>query len=157
VEILVDGRILLAGEFGLILLSRDSGETWEQRNASDESIFGMTILENGAGLAVGQNGYVIRTGDGGENWTVVDIPSEANLLDAWLSESGAAVVTGIRAMLASEDGGHSWAASAAPEIVRNWYAALAASQAPSPDEGEDDKPPVFMAGMLGMIMQVKLE
>ena len=154
VEINSDGHILLAGEFGMILISRDGGETWEQRNASDESIFGMTVLGNGHGLAVGQNGYVLRTVDGGENWTRIEIPSDANLLDAWLSDSGEAVTVGIRALLRSRDGGLSWTLSESPAVTRAWYTTLAASQENVANGTADGKTRVFMAGLLGMIVEV---
>lgn len=144
VEITPEGYILLAGEFGQILISRDGGDTWEQRNASDESIFGMTVLSNGQGMAVGQNGYVVRTSDGGENWTQVQTPGNANLLDVWLSEDGQAVAVGIRALLISSDGGQSWTPSTSTAMSRSWYTSLAASTQ------------LFMAGQLGMIVEIKL-
>lgn len=154
VEIMPDGHILLAGEFGLILISRDGGDTWERRNASDESIFGMTVLGNGQGLAVGQNGYVLRTVDGGENWARVEVPSDANLLDAWLSDNGAAITVGIRALLSSGDGGQSWTLSESPAMTRAWYTALAASEVNATNEDTGGVTRVFMAGLLGMIVEV---
>jgi photosystem II stability/assembly factor-like uncharacterized protein len=154
VEFNADGHILLAGEFGMILISRDDGDSWEQRNASDESIFGMTILASGLGLAVGQNGYVLRTVDGGENWARVEIPSNANLLDAWLSDSGEAITVGIRALLSSEDRGQSWTLSESSAVTRAWYTTLAASEVNATKENTGGVRRVFMAGLLGMIVEV---
>jgi photosystem II stability/assembly factor-like uncharacterized protein len=148
VEFNSDGHILLAGEFGMILISRDGGDSWYQRNTSDESIFGMTVLANGQGLAVGQNGYVLRTVDGGENWARIEVPGKANLLDAWLSDNGEAVTVGIRALLNSADGGQSWALSESSAVTRAWYTTLAASE----DNAGSRR--VFMAGLLGMIVEV---
>ena len=154
VEINPEGHILLAGEFGLILISRDGGDSWEQRNASDESIFGMTVIGNGHGLAVGQNGYVLRTVDGGENWSRVEISSNANLLDAWLSEDGTAVSVGIRALLSSGDGGQSWTLSESPAVTRAWYTTLESSEVKKTNDTTTGETRVFMAGLLGMIVEV---
>jgi photosystem II stability/assembly factor-like uncharacterized protein len=57
------------GEAGLILSTRDSGQTWaRQRVPVSKLFYDVTALDASQAWAVGGGGTVIRTVDGGKNW-----------------------------------------------------------------------------------------
>lgn len=149
------GRLVVAGEFGLVLVSEDDGKTWEAKHKSDESLFGMHILEDGTGFGVGQKGLVIKTTDDGNSWQKVDVGSDANLLGVWASKHGEVVITGIRALIRSSDTGATWTRSMDPQVLRNWYQAIGVGEAKVKTEaGHIHAQVVYIGGARGTIAQV---
>jgi photosystem II stability/assembly factor-like uncharacterized protein len=54
---------------GTIVKTTDGGKTWAPQNAGvDESLRGLSFLDENQGWAVGVNGAIVHTADGGQHW-----------------------------------------------------------------------------------------
>lgn len=63
-----DGNGLIAGLGGVILVTKDGGETWSYRNMDlSQAVFSATAVP-GRALAVGEKGFVRVSTDGGTTW-----------------------------------------------------------------------------------------
>ena len=114
------GTLLIAAEFGMVLLSRNGGKTWSVQNTNDSSVFALHQGANGRLVGVGQAGYIISSTDDGVSWQAAKSGTKANLLG--VSSSGKAfAVVGVRAVLKSNNGGRSWQAVSNRETERRWY------------------------------------
>jgi membrane protein len=58
----------IVGENGLILYSKNEGETWLRRNRGDFDYFAAYAFGPGKAIITGKEGYVLSTLDSGENW-----------------------------------------------------------------------------------------
>lgn len=107
------------GHWGLILQTRDGGESWEvQRSALDEDrpLFAVHFLDASHGVAVGLWSLILTTKDGGRHWVKQDLPApegarraDLNLFGLFVSPTGefyAAAEKGF--VLRSTDRGASW-------------------------------------------------
>jgi len=121
VRIAFDGSIIVAGEFGTLIRSRDRAATWQQLRSGGASLFSIAFLPSGLGIAVGQNGLVVRSTDGGNTWSDVGVPTTGNLVGVWASSSSEVIAVGMRTLIRSSDGGRSWRSSFGPDVVRGWY------------------------------------
>lgn len=115
------------GEAGLVLKTRDGGQTWRrvrQDTGIEASLHQVRFADAQHGWALGWDGALVRTDDGGENWVAVD----AGLLPGlwtrlWVLDRSRIVVAGSpngipAAAYVSEDGGASWRYSpVAPDEV----------------------------------------
>jgi photosystem II stability/assembly factor-like uncharacterized protein len=65
-----DDRGLLVGDRGVLLLTRDRGETWHEpeRPRSFNWLRGATFGRDGLALVVGEKGLILRSVDAGETW-----------------------------------------------------------------------------------------
>jgi photosystem II stability/assembly factor-like uncharacterized protein len=99
----------VAGEFGLILHTRDGGRTWtSQRNGGKlGQLFDVKFRDERTGWAVGQRGGFIWTQDGGQHWLPVKRNSDRDLF-AVSVEGQNILVVGDRTLVASKDGGATW-------------------------------------------------
>lgn len=155
VKIDARGRVLIAGEFGLVLSSDDGCRTWQVRHQGESSLFGLHMNAAGTGFAVGQEGTVLRSQDFGDSWQQMPVPAAGNLLGAWNSSHGEVVVVGIRTLLRSSDDGASWTESVDPAIRRSWYQALSAGQRSlNVGDGTVTRAVVFAAGQRASILQI---
>jgi photosystem II stability/assembly factor-like uncharacterized protein len=107
---LPEGRLLILGEAGTILLSRDAGKTWSALNSPYKgSLFGGLVADDGAVLAFGLRGRIFRSTDAGATWKVVDNPSVATLMGGSRLPDGALVIAGNGGtVLVSRDHGQSF-------------------------------------------------
>ena len=107
---LPEGRLIILGEAGTILVSKDRGRTWSTVPSPYKgSLFGGVVADNGAVVAFGLRGRIFRSTDGGATWKAVDNPSVATLLGGSKLPDGAIVLAGNGGtVLVSRDHGESF-------------------------------------------------
>ena len=110
---LTDGRLILAGEAGQLLLSAD-GRQWRTLELPYEgSLFGTLSWDDGKLLAFGLRGHLFRSVDAGGSWQPVVTGTEAILNDAIRLQDGRVVVVGLAGtVLVSSDEGRTFVAHA---------------------------------------------
>lgn len=122
------GSIMLAGEFGIILESKDGGKNWHAVRAGDNfaaSLFALYLPEKGDWFAIGQKGDIERSADHGKTWKPVVSGTESNLLGIAAKPGDQEfVITGMRVMLHSTDGGATWAIVNEGDSLTDWYQAV---------------------------------
>ena len=103
----VSGTLLVAGEAGTILRSRDHGETWDRPASPYQgSFFGAIAAHDGGLLVFGLRGNVFRSTDEGDTWSAVITNDQRTLLDGMTGDDGAIVLVGSAgAVLTSSDHG----------------------------------------------------
>ncbi len=123
-----NGEIMVAGEFGVILRSKDDGKTWTAIKHGEylsPSIFSLYVTDKGVRFAVGQKGDIERSADDGKTWSTIATKTDANLLSISAKPGGEElVVTGMRAMLHSTDAGRSWQPVVEDDTLSDWYQAV---------------------------------
>jgi photosystem II stability/assembly factor-like uncharacterized protein len=106
-----DGRWVVVGERGHILVSGDA-ESWTQVPAPTRVMLtAVDIGEGGTGFAVGHDATILRTRDNGESWEkVYENPEEqAPFLDVVVVDADHAVAVGAYGLYVETfDGGGSW-------------------------------------------------
>lgn len=106
-----DGQLLILGEAGTILLSADSGKTFNPVVSPYKgSLFGSVIAKDGAVVAFGMRGRIFRSTDGGKDWKPVENASTAALMGGTVLADGTVVLTGgAGTLLVSKDNGRTFA------------------------------------------------
>ncbi|MEJ8569751.1 WD40/YVTN/BNR-like repeat-containing protein [Elongatibacter sediminis] len=103
---------LAIGAYGLMLVTRDGGETWEDWAVNDEDSWHLnSIVELGDGtlLIAGEAGYSYRSHDQGETWEALDLPYQGSMFRALEIEKGCVLFAGLRGhVMRSCDGGDTW-------------------------------------------------
>lgn len=90
-----DGTLLIAAERGLVLRSRDRGESWEALDIDyPGSMFGALPLGEERWLAFGMEGKVFETRDHGDSWREIDSGVEDTLFDGVRLVDGRVVLVG---------------------------------------------------------------
>ncbi|MDH3990186.1 MAG: YCF48-related protein [Gammaproteobacteria bacterium] len=104
------GTLLVAGEAGTLLRSRDDGESWDRPDAPYQgSFFGIVAARDGGFIAFGLRGNVFRSTDEGDSWMAVETGDERTLLSGMTRSDGTIVLVGSAgAVLASNDNGTSF-------------------------------------------------
>lgn len=104
------GRLIILGEAGTILLSADAGKTWEPvASPYKGSLFGGIVADDGAVVAFGLRGHIFRSTDAGKTWKAVDNPSVATLMGGSKLPDGSLVIAGNGGtVLVSRDHGRSF-------------------------------------------------
>jgi photosystem II stability/assembly factor-like uncharacterized protein len=107
---LPDGRLVILGEAGTILLSPDAGKTWSPVPSPYKgSLFGGLVADDGAVVAFGLRGRIFRSTDAGRTWKAVDNASVATLMGGTKLPDGALVIAGNGGtVLVSRDHGQSF-------------------------------------------------
>jgi photosystem II stability/assembly factor-like uncharacterized protein len=107
---LPDGKLVILGEAGTILLSPDEGKTWTAvQSPYKGSLFGGVVAEDGAIVAFGLRGRIFRSADAGRTWAPVDNASVATLMGGTKLPDGALVLAGNGGtVLVSRDNGKSF-------------------------------------------------
>lgn len=91
----VHGNLWAIGEFGAIFVSRDRGQTWEEKNSNTKlTLTDITFLSDRTAVIVGIGGAVLRSDDAGETWSPVDIGSTENFFGLTPVSTTAAMVGG---------------------------------------------------------------
>lgn len=112
---LPDGSLVLVGERGLVLQSRDLGASWQPLGDSgyEGSFFGVLALATEAGvrvLAYGMRGNAFYTDDRGKAWTRAQTPRLASLFSGTVLGNGDVVLVGDNnTILLSQDRGSHFA------------------------------------------------
>jgi len=64
-----DGAFVAVGERGVIIVSEDGGETWEQASVpASVALTGVYFPTSRSGWAVGHDGLILHSNDGGHSW-----------------------------------------------------------------------------------------
>ncbi len=107
------GALVIAGERGTFLRSRDGGATWESRRLPYEgSMFGVLAWENDHILVFGLRGNVYESTDLGDSWQRVETGVTTSLMGGVARPEGGAVLVGANGVvLMREDGASDFAAS----------------------------------------------
>jgi len=107
---LADGRLVVLGEAGTILLSADAGKTFTPVPSPYKgSLFGGVVAEDGSLVAFGLRGRIFRTTDGGKSWKAIDNASVATLMGGTRLPDGTLVLAGAGGtILVSRDNGQSF-------------------------------------------------
>src|SRR5210317_1614791 len=64
-----DGAFVAVGEYGVIIVSEDGGETWEQASVpASVALTGVYFPTSRSGWAVGHDGLILHSSDGGHSW-----------------------------------------------------------------------------------------
>ena len=102
-----DGRMLVAGESGLLLRSGDGGASWQKLpEIYNGSFFGVLRLSADEWVVCGMRGRVFRTQDFGRTWERASVPVETALFGGTVSAQGRVVLVGEGgAILVSDDRG----------------------------------------------------
>lgn len=81
----VSDEVIVVGERGHILKSRDEGKTWRQIVTPTRStLTHVRFLDDQYGWASGHSGVILSTSDGGDSWNIVsDVNPEISYFDTW--------------------------------------------------------------------------
>ena len=107
---LPEGRLVILGEAGTILLSADAGMTWAPVPSPYKgSLFGGLVADDGSVVAFGLRGRIFRSTDAGKTWKAIDNASVATLMGGSRLPDGALVIAGAGGtVLVSRDNGQSF-------------------------------------------------
>src|SRR5882672_7746624 len=125
VHVADDGEVTVAGEFELILRSKDGGAHWAALHQGTRSLFGLKVLDNGEIYAVGQEGVILKSVDHAIGWTELRSGTQSILTGIWAQPDGQIIASGIYTVLYSDNGGKSWRTDRSKQIRSGWYQALA--------------------------------
>jgi photosystem II stability/assembly factor-like uncharacterized protein len=102
-----EGKLMILGETGTILLSGDVGKTWTVVPPPYKgSLFGAVVATDGAVVAFGLRGNIFRSADAGKTWKQVDNKSVATLMGGARLPDGTLVLAGAAGtVLVSRDNG----------------------------------------------------
>jgi photosystem II stability/assembly factor-like uncharacterized protein len=109
--------LLVAGEKGLLLRSRDNGLSWrELKSPYDGSFFGVTALTDGTVLAYGLQGNLWVSSNQGDSWRQVKTGVSRGINAATQLDDGTVLLAGgAGVVLVSRDGGNSVALQYLPD------------------------------------------
>ena len=89
------GALVIAGERGTFMRSRDGGATWESKRLPYEgSMFGVLAWEDDHILVYGLRGNVLESRDLGDSWTEVETGISTSLMGGHALPGGGAVLVG---------------------------------------------------------------
>ena len=109
----IGSRLVAVGEYGHILHSDNSGETWEQASSvpTRNTLTTVTFLDNQTGFAIGHEATILKTEDGGDTWALknLDRRGENPLFGIHFSDTQNGIAVGaFSTTYFSSDGGNSW-------------------------------------------------
>ncbi|MCE2988595.1 MAG: YCF48-related protein [Nitrosomonadaceae bacterium] len=109
---LSDGRLLIVGEAGTMMVSADAGKSWSRLNSPYKgSFFGAVQANNGAVIVYGLRGNVYRSTDGMRSWSQLALGTKASFMGSTKLADGAIVLAGLSGtLLISRDNGQSFTA-----------------------------------------------
>lgn len=89
------GALVIAGERGTFLRSRDGGETWVSKRLPYEgSMFGVLSWQDDHIMVFGLRGNVYESRNLGDSWTRVETGITTSLMGGYALENGGAVLVG---------------------------------------------------------------
>ena len=121
------GKLVAAGNFGLMWTSIDTGKNWvrefslpQGRNYSSFATWALDILPNGKFVSMGQGGVVADSMPGGTfNSNYVYVGATGNKVDFVDCNNG--IVTGGSQIAVTTNGGGSWVAKNRPDFANSFY------------------------------------
>lgn len=97
---------------GMVMISQNSGMTWDVNTAITEDLFDVSFISTSRGFISGENGYIARTVDAGATWVDLNTGTDQDLFSIhFVSENeGWAVGTvDVNAtIIHTQDGGANW-------------------------------------------------
>ncbi|MHC4957817.1 MAG: YCF48-related protein [Planctomycetota bacterium] len=109
---LTEERGFVVGTGGLILETRDAGQSWSARDSGTDAWL-RAISVRGKILHVAGKGVLLRSSDDGKTWAPLPIPEGRKLNDVAFVSADLGWITGFRGeVLETTDGGRSWNAVA---------------------------------------------
>jgi len=120
-------HIAIVGEFGVILMSEDGGQTFSSRASNVETtLFGVFLGEQGKGWAVGLEAEMLSTNDGGATWKREKVKTPAGfslaLYDIEVRGGLGWAVGNSGYLLTSNDGGTTWnLVEVPPQMGSYWF------------------------------------
>jgi photosystem II stability/assembly factor-like uncharacterized protein len=108
----------VGGEFGLILHTRDGGQTWVSQvyDMSLPQILGIGFRDAATGWAVGQQGTFLRTLNAGKVWMANEVVGDKALYGISIYEDKG-VVVGDGIVFKTDDAGATWVRSVSYEDI----------------------------------------
>jgi photosystem II stability/assembly factor-like uncharacterized protein len=108
----IGDHMVVVGERGHILVSRDAGASWTQAQVPTRAtLTGVDFHDPAHGWAVGHDAIILRTRDGGLTWKTVHLAPEQErpLLDVWFENAEHGFAIGAYGyFLETHDGGDTW-------------------------------------------------
>jgi len=105
-----EGNKVAVGKFGIILLTKDGGKTWQRRpSGTTETLSAVSFADHEHGFIAGSGGTLLATLDGGVTWQTQNSGTKDQLLGVYaLSPTQVFVVGAFGTLLSTSDGGRSW-------------------------------------------------
>jgi photosystem II stability/assembly factor-like uncharacterized protein len=117
------GRILAAGERGVIIYSDDAGANWTQADVPVRStLTALTFVDDKTGYAVGHDAVILKTTDAGVSWSLANFEPESQnaMLNVRFRDAKVGYVVGSNGQLwITQDGGANWDRQTL--AVEDWY------------------------------------
>jgi photosystem II stability/assembly factor-like uncharacterized protein len=108
----VDDLMVVVGERGHILTSRDQGASWAQaRVPTRATLTAVHLHDENLGWAVGHDALILRTRDGGATWEILNHEPEQErpFLDVWFADESNGIAIGAYGFyFRTTDGGDTW-------------------------------------------------
>ena len=100
-----DGELFIAGEAGLLGVSKDAGKTWEKvKSPYDASLFGALPHAQKGAVIFGLRGNVFTTEDVRSNkWTKLETNDVASMFGGTVMPDGSAVMVGLNGVILIAD------------------------------------------------------
>lgn len=119
------------GHWGVILATRDGGETWQLQRSDtsvDQPLFSIYFKDKNRGWAVGLWSLLLNTTDGGKTWNVSKLPpppgggkTDRNLLHIFAGKTGTLFIAAEQGtVIRSADDGATWNYFATPYKGSFW-------------------------------------
>jgi len=99
IDSVAEGVVLVVGEFGLTMRSRDNGVTWEQLDLGYEGSLFAVEGNGGQAWIAGLRGNGFFSPDAGDSWQALTLNTEATLLGVYSQGPGEALFTGLQGTL----------------------------------------------------------
>lgn len=118
--------VSVVGEFGVVLVSTDGGQTFQFRATGLETtLFGSFFLDSQRGWVVGMESEFLSTSDGGATWTKVPVKSPPGfsvaLFDLEVRGNIGWAVGNSGFLMNSSDGGATWKVVEVPAQMGSYY------------------------------------
>ena len=106
-------RLIAVGEFGHVLISDNSGESWTQAASvpTRNTLTSVFFIDNQTGFAVGHEATILKTTDGGNNWTLQynEARGETPLMGVHFTDAQNGIaVGGFSYYFTTADAGETW-------------------------------------------------
>lgn len=137
----VDGRHVVVGAHGIVLISDDGGRKWTQAQTGTRTLLtGVYFHDRELGWVVGHDALILRTEDGGQSWEQVnfDPDDQRPLFDVWFADPRRGIAIGAYGLImVTDDGGTNW------EVVdlaaRPWPVSAGSDTDPEGTDPDDEE------------------
>jgi photosystem II stability/assembly factor-like uncharacterized protein len=104
------GNKVAVGKFGVILLSKDGGKSWQRRPSdTDNALSAISFADNDHGFVGGSGGMLLATNDGGASWHPQTSGTTDQLLGIHaLTPADVFGVGAFGTLISTANGGQSW-------------------------------------------------